>query len=87
MANFHYNENADPSEDEVALYYCESCQVFHVTAGPMTLSLDAHEFASFIDRATETYWEQALRGKVQTTGVELRPVNLPLPESTADAGH
>jgi hypothetical protein len=87
MANFHYNENADPNEDEIALYYCDSCQVFHVTAGPMTLSLDAHEFTAFIDRATETYWEQALRGKVQANGIDLRPLHSQSSETATEAGH
>jgi hypothetical protein len=86
MATLHYDENADQQDGEITLYYCESCRVFHLTAGPMCLSFEASEFAGFIDRATETYWEQALRGKVPALKMELRHVNQP-PESPETVGH
>jgi metal-dependent amidase/aminoacylase/carboxypeptidase family protein len=50
------------------------------------LSFEASEFAGFIDRATETYWEQSLRGKVPELRMELRPVNPPQ-DSSGAAGH
>lgn len=86
MATLHYDDDADEHDGEIALYYCESCGVFHLTAGPMSLSFEASEFAGFIDRATETYWEQALRGKAPAPRMELRPVN-PSLDSSGAGGH
>jgi hypothetical protein len=76
MANFHYNQQADPETDDITLWYCEECNAFHIKAGPMTLTFEGHEFAGFLDLATDAYWEQALRGKVQMPRLELRPINL-----------
>jgi hypothetical protein len=86
MATLHYDENADMQDSEITLYYCESCRAFHLTAGPMCLSFEASEFAGFIDRATETYWEQALRGKLPDLRMGLQSINPP-PESSGAAGH
>jgi hypothetical protein len=55
VATLHYDGNADRHDGEIALFYCESCQVFHLTAGPTSLSFEPSEFAGFIDRATDTY--------------------------------
>jgi hypothetical protein len=76
MASFHYNQEADAGTGAIALWYCEECNAFHIKVGPMTLTFEGHEFASFLDLATDAYWEQALRGKVQMPGLALRPINL-----------
>jgi len=76
MASFHYNQQTDPGTDDITLWYCEECHAFHIKAGQMTLTFEGHEFASFLDLATDAYWEQALRGKVQMPRLELRPINL-----------
>jgi hypothetical protein len=82
MASFHYNQQATPVNEDITLWYCEECNAFHIKAGPMTLTFEGQEFAEFIDLATEAYWEQALRGKVQMPRLELRPIN-PMKESPA----
>lgn len=71
MAIFHFNEDADTHSDEIQLGYCENCQQFHLTAGPMTLSFEVPELAEFLNSAMEVYWEQALRGTMQMPDLQL----------------
>jgi hypothetical protein len=85
MASFHYNQQADSINEDLTLSYCEDCNAFHLKAGPMTLTFEGQEFAGFLDLATEAYWEQALRGKVQLPKLELRPINLRAGASAANS--
>jgi hypothetical protein len=63
MAIFHFDEDADPNNDEIQLGYCENCNQFHLTAGPMNLSFEVPELAEFLGSAMEVYWEQVLKGR------------------------
>jgi hypothetical protein len=65
MAVFHFNEEAEPHNDEIQLGYCENCRQFHLTAGPMTLSFEVPELAEFLNSAMEVYWDEALRGTIK----------------------
>lgn len=76
MVKLNYDETAGADRVDVIVWYCDECRAFHLGAGPVTLTFEAREFAGFIEHATETHLEQALRGKMRMPETGLQRASL-----------